>query len=83
MAGYECGEPPCLHVAVDYRRKRFAVFLETGGGELIYVPFERLEKAYREASELLSKRFREARGDEVDAIAEEVLGAEPLEEEEE
>lgn len=80
MTGYECREPPCLHVAVDYPRKRFAVFLETSDGELIYIPFERIEKACREAGELLSKRFREAQGSEVDEIAEEILGAEPLEE---
>ncbi|KSW12457.1 hypothetical protein CF15_06955 [Pyrodictium occultum] len=77
---YECEEPPCLHVAVDYPRRRFVVFLETGGGELIYIPFERLERAYRQAQELLSRRFREARGGEVDEVAREVLGAEPLEE---
>ncbi len=78
---YECEEPPCIHVVVDYPRRRLAVFLETGDGEIIHIPFSRLEEACRRASELLRRRFREASGDEVDELAAEYLGAEPLEEE--
>jgi hypothetical protein len=78
---YECKSPPCLHVVVDYRRKRFAVFLETGDGDIIYVPADRVEEAYRRIVELRSRRFREAKGDEVDEIASEILGALPVEEE--
>ena len=78
---YECEEPPCVHVVVDYPRKRFAVFIETGDGEVLYVPFDRLRRAVEEAGELLRRRFREAQGDEVDELAAEYLGAEPLEDE--
>lgn len=78
---YECENPPCIHVVVDYPRRRLAVFLETGDDEIIHVPFDRLEEAYRRASELLRRRFREARGEEVDELAAEYLGAEPVEEE--
>ncbi len=78
---YECNSPPCVHLVVDYPRRRLAVFIETGEGELIYVPLERLERAVDEARELLRRRFREARGGEVDELAREYLGAEPVEEE--
>ena len=78
---YECKSPPCLHVVVDYRRKRFAVFLETSAGDLIHVPSDRVEEAYRRIVELRSRRFREAEGDEVDEIASDILGALPVEEE--
>lgn len=78
---YECREPPCLHVVVDYRRKRFAVFLETADGDLIYVPAERVREAYARIAELERRRFREASGDEVDEIAADILGALPVEEE--
>ncbi len=77
---YECENPPCIHVVVDYPRRRLAVFLETGDGEIIHIPFNRIEEAYKRASELLRRRFREASGDEVDELAAEYLGAEPLEE---
>ncbi|MET1128866.1 MAG: hypothetical protein ABWW70_06070 [Thermoproteota archaeon] len=79
---YECRRYPCIHVVVDYPRRKFALFLEMHDGELVHVPFEELERAYREASSLLAKRFREAEGEEVDAIASELLGAEPVEPEE-
>jgi hypothetical protein len=78
---YECKNPPCLHVVVDYRRKRFAVFLETSDGDLIYIPSDRVEEAYKRIIELRSRRFREAEGDEVDEIASDILGALPVEEE--
>jgi len=76
---YECEEPPCIHVVIDYPSRVFAVFLETSDGEVVYIPFSRLEKAYEEAKELLRRRFREARGDEVDRLAREFLEAEPIE----
>ncbi len=79
---YECEEPPCLHVVVDYPRKLFAVFLETSDGEIVYIPLERLEKAYREATELARRHFREARGEEIDRLARDFLEAEPIEDEE-
>ncbi|ABM80193.1 hypothetical protein [Hyperthermus butylicus] len=78
---YECEKPPCLHVVVDYRRKRFAVFLETADGDLIHIPAERIEDAYNKIVALRSRRFREAVGSEVDEIAEDILGAVPVEEE--
>ncbi len=78
---YECEDPPCLHVVVDYSRKVFAVFLETAEGDIIYIPFDKLAEAYSKASSLVSKRFREARGRDVDYLAQEHLGAEPVEEE--
>lgn len=77
----ECENPPCVHLVVDYPRKRFAVFVETGDGEIIHVPLERLERVVEEARALRRRRFREAGGDEVDELAEEYLGAVPLEEE--
>ncbi len=79
---YECRNPPCLHVVVDYRRKLFAIYLETSDGELIHIPFDRVEKAYQKASSLLSKRFREATGKDIDYLAQEYLEAEPIEFEE-
>ena len=78
---YECVRPPCLHVVVDYRRRLFAIFLETSDGEVIHIPFDRVEAAYSRASRLLSKRFREASGRDVDYLASEYLGAEPVDEE--
>ncbi len=78
---YECEDPPCLHVVVDFSRKYFAVFLETSDGDIIYVPFEKIEKAYTTAKKLLSSRFREATGSEIDDLAYEKLGAAPYEEE--
>ncbi len=77
---YECNQPPCIHVVVDYPRRRLAVFLETGDSEIIHIPLEKLLEACREASELKRRRFREAQGDEIDEIAEEYLGAAPVEE---
>ena len=79
---YECDRPPCLHVVVDYGRKLFAVFMETSEGEVIHIPFEKLERAYKMSSSLLAKRFSEARGLDIDYLAMEYLGAEPFEEEE-
>ncbi len=80
MTGYECRDPPCLHVVIDYPGKRLAVFLETGDGDIIYVPLEKLMKACRAAGELTRRRFREAEGDEIDELAEQYLGAVKLEE---
>ncbi len=80
MTGYECADPPCLHVVVDYPRKRLAVFLETSDGDIIYVPLGKLMEACRAASELTKRRFREAKGDEIDELAERYLGAVKLEE---
>lgn len=77
---FECDDPPCLHVVVDYSKKRLAVFLETSDGDIVFIPFDRLEQAYKIASSLLARRFREAQGDEIDELAREYLGAEPLEE---
>ncbi len=80
MAGYECEDPPCLHVVIDYPGKRLAVFLETGDGDIIYVPLEKLLEACRAVGELTRRRFREAEGDEIDELAEQYLGAVKLEE---
>ncbi len=77
---YECIDPPCLHVVADYSAKKFAVFLETSDGALVYIPFEKLEEAYKQASHLVSRRFREAQDREVDYIAVEYLDAEVVEE---
>ncbi len=78
---FECSDPPCIHVVVDYSRKRLAVFLETSDGDIIFIPFDRLEQAYKTASSLLARRFREAQEGEIDELAREYLGAEPVEEE--
>jgi len=77
---YECREPPCIHVVVDYPRRLLAVFLETGDGEIIHIPLGRLLEACSEAGELARRRFREAQGAEIDRLAADYLGAEPLEE---
>jgi len=79
LESYECSSPPCIHVVVDYPARRLAAFIETAEGEIIHVPIERLLAACRTASELLSSRFREARGEEVDELAEKYLGATPVE----
>ena len=80
MTSYECEDPPCLHVVVDYPRKRLAVFLETSDGDIIYVPLGKLVEACRVTGELTRRRFREATGDEIDELAEQYLGAVKLEE---
>ena len=80
---YECREPPCIHVVVDWRRRSFAVFFEDSLGNVIYVPSSKLVNACREVSELLRRRVREVSGDEVDELAREFLGAELVEEGEE
>ncbi|MET1101529.1 MAG: hypothetical protein ABWW69_03500 [Pyrodictiaceae archaeon] len=74
---YECEDPPCIHVAVSFSRKKFAVFLETSDGDLIYIPLEKLIRTCETITKLLSTRFREAKGDEIDMIAEEELNAIP------
>ncbi len=79
-SNHECVDPPCIHVVADYTAKKFAVFLETSDGILVYIPFEKLEEAYKQASHLVSRRFREAQGGEIDYIAAEYLDAEALEE---
>lgn len=83
MSEFRCENPPCLHVVVDWSRKLFAIFLETSERDYIYVPWSEVEKAYGRVSELIEKRFREAKGREVDFLAMEYLGAEPIEEFEE
>lgn len=80
MTRYVCEEPPCLHVVVDYSGKKLAVFLETGDGDIVYVPLEKLLRACERAKELLASRFREAKGREIDELAYEKLDALPLEE---
>ena len=64
-----------MHVVVDWRRKRFAVFVEDAEGSLLYVPSERVVAACDRVKELKGKRVREASGDEVNEIAEEYLNA--------
>jgi len=83
MSEFKCENPPCLHVVVDWSKKFFAVFLETAEGDYIYVPWSEVEKAYTKALELIRKRFREAKDREIDFLAMEYLGAEPIEEESE
>lgn len=68
-------------MVVDERRKRFAAFLETDEGDVIYVPSERIEEACRKISGLRVRRLSEAQGDEIDEMAREYLNAEPVEEE--
>ena len=80
---YECEEPPCIHVVVDWRRRAFAVFFEDSLGNIIHVPSSKLIEACKQVSELLKKRVREVSGDEVDELAREFLGAELVEEGEE
>jgi hypothetical protein len=78
----ECDDPPCLHVIFDVRRKRYAVFLEDSEGTILYIPSNRIERAYNLLAELRSKHFKEAADIEIDDLARKYLGAEAVEEEE-
>lgn len=77
---YECKKYPCIHVVVDYSKKIYALFLETSDGDIIHVPASEVIVAADKVLELSKARFREARGDEVDWLAEEKLGAMRIEE---
>ncbi|WFO76271.1 hypothetical protein J4526_01185 [Desulfurococcaceae archaeon MEX13E-LK6-19] len=79
---YSCSDYPCLHVVVDYKRKVYAVFMETSDGDIIYVPVVKIKDAYEKIKELEKKHFREAKDNEVDELAAEKLGALAIEEEE-
>ena len=79
---YVCGEYPCIHVVVDYSKKIYALFLETSDGDIIHIPVNEVRRALEKVEELSKARFREARGDEIDWLAEERLGALRVEEEE-
>ena len=72
---YECSNPPCVHVVVDWPRRRFAVFVEDAEGSLLYIPADRVVKACRELDSLLRKRVREAKNDEIDDLADKYLNA--------
>ncbi len=81
MSGkYECENPPCIHVVLDPRRKRYAVFIEDAEGSILYIEAEKVLTAAKEIEKLKRAKFREAEGDEVDELAREYLGAEPVEE---
>ena len=72
---YECSNPPCIHVVIDWPKKRFAVFVEDAEGSLLYVPADRVIKACSELEAILKKRVKEAIGDEVDDLADRYLNA--------
>ncbi len=76
-----CREYPCFKIGVDHRGKKYAVFLVTSDNVFTHVPVERIREALKEIEGLERKHYREARGRDVDYIAEEILGLEILEEE--
>lgn len=77
---YECETPPCIHVIPDYQKKKYAVFFEDDEGNVIYIESSKVKKAYEELIDLEKKRFKEAKGDEIDYIARTYLEVEPIEE---
>ncbi len=64
---------------VDYRRKRFAAFIETADEGFFYIKADEILAAAGKIESLLKKHFREAVGDEIDEIAERELGLERIE----
>ena len=80
---YECNVYPCIHVVVDYRRKRYAAFIETLDTGYYYIKASEILAAAEKINSLMKKHFREAVGDEIDEIAARELGAERIEFEEE
>jgi len=78
----ECDDPPCVHVIFDARRKRYAVFLEDSEGTVLYIPSNKIERAYNLIVELKSKHYKEAIDIEIDDLARKYLGAETVEEDE-
>ena len=76
---YVCREPPCIHVVVDDRSKRIAVFVEDSEGEIIWIRLDELLSACSRATSFTSKGYSEASEDEVDDVARKYLGAEPIE----
>ena len=76
---YECKNPPCIHVVPDHRGKRYAIFFEDDEGNILYIESSKLKEACGKIAELERKHYREAVGDEIDRIAREKLGAEPVE----
>ncbi|ADM27277.1 conserved hypothetical protein [Ignisphaera aggregans DSM 17230] len=77
---YECLEPPCIHVVVDDTRKIYAVFFEDWEGNIYLVKASEIMKA-SETINRIKNSYREATDSEADKLAEEYLGAEPVEEE--
>jgi len=77
---YECLEPPCIHVVVDDSRKIYAVFFEDWEGNIYLVKASEIMKA-SEIINRIKNSYREATDSEADKLAEEYLGAEPVEEE--
>ncbi len=76
---YECSVYPCIHVVVDYRRKKFAAFIETADTGFYYIKASEILAAAEKINSLMRKHFREAVGDEIDEIAERKLGLERIE----
>ena len=75
LSKYECSNPPCIHVVIEWPKKRFAIFVEDAEGSLLYVPADRVIKACNELEEIMKKRVREAAGDEIDDLADKYLNA--------
>lgn len=76
---YVCNVYPCIHVVIDYRRKKFAAFIETADEGFFYIKASEVLVAADRIESLLKKHFREATGDEIDEIAERELGLERME----
>ncbi|MEB3817037.1 MAG: hypothetical protein LRS46_03750 [Desulfurococcales archaeon] len=72
---YKCGNPPCLHVVLDRRRRIFKIFLEDYDGLVIPVPLQEIKRVCSRLRELSG--FREASGEEIDYLARKYLEAEP------
>jgi len=82
MSSRECEEYPCIHVVVDNKSRLYAIFIEDWDGNVIPVKSSEIEKAYKELAKLRREGYREAsEASELDRLAREGLGAEPVEEE--
>jgi len=82
MSGRECEEYPCIHVVIDNNSRLYAIFIEDWDGNVIPVKSFEIEKAYKELAKLRREGYREAsEASELDRLAREGLGAEPVEEE--
>ncbi|AFH43185.1 hypothetical protein IOK49_00480 [Fervidicoccus fontis] len=78
-----CKEPPCIHVVSNDRKKIFAVFFEDSEGVITWIENRKMKEALQKIREAESKGYREATQDELDNLAREKLGVEPIPEEEE
>ncbi len=66
-------------MVVDYRKKKFAAFIETADEGFFYIKADEILAAAEKIETLIKKHFREAVGDEIDEIAKRELGLERIE----